>query len=147
MYVQHNAVPKVTTIPPACLVKSHEFHNILSSELPEQIKLAEQQLMLEADISSINDSIEELNNEAGLRTNHLHKDLQKHVVKRRNDGSKIKRVKWTYSSLYDGVHAIDELKLKWFKIIGDSIKKDLGTLRLMEEESEDEDRGWDFKRN
>lgn len=139
-----NSIFKMTTIPPASISKqnSSPFDNV-------------NQKKLESDITIINEHITMINSQSNVGTVRWDSDLIKISTKRRgkyNQNFK-KIVKFDYTSLHDGVHAMPCLSRKWFSVLIESVKVDLASAAPLlqsdsesESESEEDRHSWDFKR-
>jgi hypothetical protein len=81
----------------------------------------------------------------------MDRDLIKVSTKKRGrDGKNIKKVlKFIYTDMYDGVHASESLKSKWFSVLCRSALADMADHSASESSTDDdEDSGkWDFKRH
>ena len=84
-------------------------------------------MKLENDNMEINMHIEELNSQSNLRTVHWDRDLMKISIKRRGANKQYTKsiMKFVYKDLYDGVHPCQKLRTLWYRILIESISKDL----------------------
>lgn len=145
----------VTTILPASLSLSAEFNvangRLRASKLNEE-ELAEQQQLLEKDISDLNTHIAERCKDENTIYVNLTNDIQtvttRTLGRRKKYKKKISKIH--YEKLYDGVHPNDDLKSKLFMRILKACSY-LLTPQLKEsgnstEDTQSEPETWDHKR-
>ncbi|MES9880791.1 MAG: hypothetical protein ABW185_07915 [Sedimenticola sp.] len=128
------------------------------------------QLQLNADLDWLNGELKkennrkQLNNQKGCQTISWHSDIRRSsIVKRMRDGTVKRKLKNNFKDLYDGIHAVSELKHRWHTRVintceqeltytddeknADSISSTQGDPHSCEAESSDsEEENWDFKR-
>jgi hypothetical protein len=158
-----NTIVKIATIPPVSLDKYSTFQKSkhrLSDSIFSTDTVQQQQRDLEADITQINNTITAINQHNGVRTVNWHRDLLRTSIKKRgwNGQSRKSVTKYTYGKLYDGVHAVEELSTNWFRILCESVVADIeerienvrersvDDVVAENEEKDEEDETWDFKR-
>ena len=101
------------TIPPVDLNKWNEKH------APTKLAHTNEQVQLEKDTEEINQYIRQRNDRTGLPHINLDKAVHTYSLKRKRKGTHpAKRTsKFISKDLYDGVHANNDLKKKWFQHI------------------------------
>ena len=148
-FQSQNVSVRIACIPSVSLHKNQEF-SIANAKLNKPIlssqEIEEQQHQLNEDLKNINEEIITMNESSGVRNIRWDRDLLRCVTKTRgrNSQNKKKIQKFNFNHLYDGVHADQYLKTKWYYFLCLSIFQDL-TMSCQASDSED-DRSWDFKR-
>ena len=145
-----NITFKMVHIPSASLSKYSDF-NITKKKLTQttfsDTQFEQQQKNLENDVEEINDHISLQNQIFKTHSVRWDRDLMKFSKKKRGkNGQNCKNCKsFSYSNLYDGVHANSFLKCKWFTFWVNSIEKSLNSHSDTDSDSE-QGGSWDFKR-
>jgi len=153
---EYNAIIKFATIPPVSLAKNAmHFSHTLSNQQTQN--LVSQQSQLETDIQLINNYISSVNEANGARTIRWDNDIIKHHMKRRGTKKTLKKItKFVYNNMDDGVHPNSYLRCKWFYALCQSIVNDINEKLPLpeileynlddEQQNENDDDTWDFKR-
>ena len=156
-FQEYNVLQKCAMIPPVSLLKiSQNFNNNFTDK--ELIKLAEEQKQLEQDIEILNEFIYKLNTDNSVRTVMWDRDVRKSRIRTRGvKKPHIRRVNiktvHVYRDLYDGVHPSQFLSSIWYCALCQSIVNDINdkfsdqmAMEENEENRDDIDDSWDFKR-
>lgn len=137
-------------IPPASISKYSEFniqHGKLKQSSFTTTDFHEQQTTLEQDIQDINNHISTQNQIYSTLSIRWDRDILKCKKRKRgrnNNNTKISQC-FSYSDLYDGVHANSQLKNKWFYFLVKSTDKSV--FKSDTDSEEEEENTWDFKRS
>ena len=142
---------KVAHFVPANLTKYTTFNQEkrkLTTPFYTAEKTITQQQHLEEDITNINNHISHLNQQFHRYSVRWDRDLISCKSKKRGRNGQIKKKIQTvsYKNLYDGVHANQILKDKWFYYLFQSIEKD-NTENKIDDSDSDCENTWDFKRS
>ena len=113
-------------------------------------ELKSQQAKLDSELHELNLQLKIENNKQqtphskGCRTISWHNSITTRSKKKSRKGHY--RLKYTnnFKRLYDGVHAVSELKRKWYKELCKAVLAEIRYTSQIESQSEDEH--WDFKR-
>ena len=144
--------PRVTvaTVPPANIAKYNRFKKHPDSDNRDwQIRQQEQQQLLNDDLSDLNSFIEEKNATFGSTQVYLVKASCANSVKRRGKYRTKRAIHrgYTFTRMYDGVHADSTLKGLWCKKIVSASRQAIlsQSVETSQESAQEEDWG-DFKR-